>query len=134
MIPLPFLPVIAAGLVPLIVGSVWYHPNIFGSTWMSMKRVTPDMAERSSRLSLHTTAVMIVLGMIASLMLSRVLSIFAAGSLFAGLGTAIGVWLGFVLPSTINRVLWDHESLALYGIETGQWLVSLCIMAIVLVY
>ncbi len=134
MIPLPLLPVIAAGLVPLIVGSVWYHPKVFGSTWMSMKRITPDMAERSSRLSLHTTAVMIVLGMIASVMLSHILSRVAAGSLAAGLAIGFGVWLGFVVPSTINRVLWDHESLALYAIETGQWLVSLSIMSILLVY
>ena len=134
MIPLPFLPVIAAGLVPFIVGTVWYHPSVFGSKWMSMKHITPEMAERSSRLALHTTMVMIVLGMFSALMLSRVLFALATYSVVQGLLTACGLWLGFVVAPTIIRVLWNHEPLSLFAIESGQWLVSLCIMSLVLVY
>jgi membrane protein YdbS with pleckstrin-like domain len=130
---LPYLPIIAAGLVPFLVGSIWYHPKIFGEMWMRMKRITPDMAERSSRLALHTTAVMIALGILSAFMLSRVLYALAIDTYVVSVVVAFCVWIGFVIPVTINRVLWDHESLALYGIETGQWLVSLCIMAIVLI-
>jgi hypothetical protein len=134
MIPLPLLPIVAAGLVPLIVGSFWYHPSVFGSRWMSLKQITPEMAERSSRLAAHTTAVMLVLGMCAALILARVLHALSVESIAEALFTAVSAWLGFVVPATINRVLWDHVSLMVYAIETGQWLITLCLMAVVLVY
>lgn len=129
---LAFLPIIAAGLVPSIVGSMWYHPKIFGERWMRMKQITPLMAERSSRLSLHTTAVMIVLGITCAYMLARVEYAIAIDSYSGAIALGIGTWIGFMVPATISRVLWDHSSLALFGIESGQWLVSLCIMALIL--
>lgn len=131
---LAFLPIIAAGLVPSIVGSLWYHPNVFGTRWMRMKRITPDMAERSSRLALHTTAVMIVLGMACASMLSRVEYAMAIDTYSGALALGIGIWIGFMVPSTISRVLWDHSSFPLYAIETGQWLLSICVMSVILVY
>ena len=130
---MPLLPVIAAGLVPFIVGSLWYHPSLFGSAWMKMKHITPDMAERSSRFAFHSTGITIVVGLFASFMLSHVLVGLAIDSVWDAVLIAFGIWLGFVVPATISRVLWDHTPLALYGIETGQWLVSFCIMATVLV-
>ncbi len=134
MIPLPLLPVLAAGLVPFLVGAFWYHPRVLGATWMSLKHITPGMAERSSRLAAHTTATMLVLGMFAALILSRVIVGLQIDTLGGACLTAFSLWLAFVVPATINRVLWDHSTLALYMIETGQWLVSLTLMSIVLAY
>ena len=134
MIPLPLLPVLAAGLVPFLVGAFWYHPRVFGSQWMRLKHITPEMAERSSRLALHSTATMVILGIIASLIMSRVLTALEIDMLGGAVLTAFSIWIAFVVPATINRVLWDHIAFRLYLIESGQWLVSLIIMAIVLAY
>ena len=129
---MPLLPVLAAGLVPLIVGSLWYHPSILGSAWMRMKHITPEKAERASRLAAHSTAVMLVMGMCASFMLFQIMIAFGIESAREALLTGAGIWLGFVVPATVSRVLWDHIPLTLYAIEAGQWLVSLCVMAVVL--
>ncbi len=134
MIPLPLLPVIAAGLVPLIVGALWYHPRVFGTKWMSLKHITPDMADRSSRLSMHSTAIMLVLGIVCALILSRVLTALSIVSVAGGLLTALSLWIGFIIPGTVSRVLWDHVPVSLYLIETGQWLAALSVMSIVLIY
>ncbi len=134
MIPLPLLPVLAAGLVPFLVGAFWYHPRIFGAIWMSLKHITPEMAERSSRLALHSTATMLTLGIFASLILSRVLVALQVETLVAACVMAFALWLAFVVPATIHRLLWDHAPLSLYAIETGQWLVTLVVMSIVLAY
>ncbi len=34
MIDINWPVVLASGLIPLLVGFLWYHPNVFGSTWM----------------------------------------------------------------------------------------------------
>jgi hypothetical protein len=101
---------------------------------MSLKHITPEMAERSSRLATHSTAAMIVLGIIAAFMLSRVLVALHIETLVGACVTACALWIAFVVPATINRVLWDHAPLSLYAIETGQWLASLTIMSVVLAY
>ncbi len=134
MIPLPLLSILAAALVPFLVGAFWYHPSVFGTMWMSYKHITPEMAERSSNFSSHTTAVMIVLGIPAAMILSRIIVTLEIESYGGAIMTAFSVWLAFIVPATINRVLWDHVPLSLYAIETGQWLVSLVLMSVVLLY
>lgn len=34
MIDINWLVVLASGLIPLVVGFLWYHPSVFGNTWM----------------------------------------------------------------------------------------------------
>lgn len=134
MIPLPLLPVLAAGLVPFLIGAFWYHPRVFGARWMSLKHITPELAERASRLAMRSTATMIMLGIVAAVILSRILIALQIETLGSAVVTAFSIWIAFVVPATINRVLWDHATLSLYAIETGQWLVSLTVMSIVLAY
>lgn len=33
-VPVNFVAVLVAGIVPLVVGAVWYNPKVFGSAWM----------------------------------------------------------------------------------------------------
>ncbi len=129
---MPLLPVLAAGLVPFIVGSVWYHPSVFGAAWMQLKHITPEKAERASRLAFHSTGVMLVLGIFSAIMLFRIFVALEIDTAWHGVLSAIGIWLGFVVPTTIHRVLWDHIPLRLYAIETGQWFISFCLMGAVL--
>ncbi len=134
MMELSILQILAAGLVPFIVGSLWYHPRIFGTRWMSLKKVTPEMAERSSRLALHSTAVMLFLGIVSSFVFWQVFTALEVDSFSGALFTAISIWLGFMVPATLNRILWDHMGVSLYLIETGQWFVSLVIMSLIFLY
>lgn len=38
--------VLGAGLIPLILGFVWYHPKVFGSAWMKEASVSMDNAKQ----------------------------------------------------------------------------------------
>src|SRR3989344_3541804 len=46
MIEVTFFPILAAGIVSAVIGFVWYHPRVFGSAWMRMSNITPEMVER----------------------------------------------------------------------------------------
>lgn len=128
------LPIIAAGLVPLITGALWYHPCVFGNRWMSLKRITPEMAERSSRQSLLVTFITVLLGIVTAAMLAFVVHVLRLDTIFHAALSGFCIWISFVVPTAMHRVLWDHVPLALFFIETGQWLVSLVIMTTVLSY
>ncbi len=134
MLPLNLLPIVAAALVPMIVGAVWYSPRVFGNTWMSLKHITPDMADRSARRSYGATFLLFVAGLLSALLLAYVLGALYVHSYIEAMMIAIALWLGFMIPATIGRLVWDHAPVTLYAIETGQWLVSLVIMSFVLIY
>lgn len=40
--------VLASGLIPLIVGFIWYNPKVFGTIWMNETGMTPEKAKNSN--------------------------------------------------------------------------------------
>ncbi len=133
MAPFVSLQIVAAGLVPLIVGALWYHPSMFGTLWMSLKRVTPEMAERSARQSLRAALITVLLGIFAATMLLYIDNAFRIDTYVHAVFASFCTWLAFVVPASMQRVLWDHVPLSLFCIETGEWLATLTLMNIVLV-
>jgi Na+/melibiose symporter-like transporter len=131
---LQVLPILAAGLVPLLVGSVWYHPRVFGALWMSLMHITPEMADRSARMRPWIAMLTIVFGVLCAAVLAFVIDARPPSSFVQVLLYGIATWAGIVVPSTIGRVWWDRVPLSLYLIETGQWLAALCVMTIILAW
>jgi Protein of unknown function (DUF1761) len=39
---------LAAGLIPLLTGFIWYHPKIFGNTWMKINGFTLETMQRGN--------------------------------------------------------------------------------------
>lgn len=37
-----------AALIPLVMGFIWYHPRVFGSTWMKVAQVTEESMKNSN--------------------------------------------------------------------------------------
>ncbi|MCD6068296.1 MAG: hypothetical protein K0S33_3122 [Bacteroidetes bacterium] len=42
MVKFNFLILLAAAVIPLIIGFIWYHPKVFGTAWMKTTGVTPE--------------------------------------------------------------------------------------------
>ncbi len=40
--------VLASGVIPLLVGFVWYHPKVFGNAWMKLVNIDPEKAKQSN--------------------------------------------------------------------------------------
>lgn len=36
------LVLLAAALIPLVIGFIWYHPKVFGTAWMKATGMTPE--------------------------------------------------------------------------------------------
>lgn len=39
-----FIILLCATVVPLIIGMIWYHPKVFGNSWMKASGVSPESA------------------------------------------------------------------------------------------
>ena len=59
---------LAAALIPLLLGFIWYHPKVFGNAWMKAAGVTPESGKGSNM------ALIFVLTYIFSLFIAMTLS------------------------------------------------------------
>ena len=134
MIEVTFFPVLAAGIVSAVIGFVWYHPRVFGSAWMRMSNITPEMVERGKK----RMPLFAFLAFLASMLAAYVMNYFGiAWGVYDWIGAielGIWSWIGFVAPAMLGQVLWEQKPFSLYLINAGYWLVSFVAMAIVLLF
>ncbi len=128
------LPILAAGISSVIIGFVWYHPSVFGSAWMRMSGVTPEMADRAKK----KMPLMAFFGLLASMVVAYVMSYFAiAWGVFDWIGAVelgFWCWAGFTAPVLLGSVLWEMKPIKLYIINTLYWLVTFVVMALILLF
>jgi hypothetical protein len=132
MFEVNYIAVLVAGVVNLVLGMIWYAPRVFGSAWMRMSNITPDMVERGKK----TMPLMAFTALVAGVIMAYVLSFFAISwGVFDVIGAtelAFWTWLGFMAPVLMGSVLWEQKPLKLYFLNAGYWLVGLIVMAQIL--
>ena len=133
MIEVSLWPILAAGIAATLLGWVWYHPKVFGTHWMRMSNITPEMAEAGKR----RMPLMALVGLLAAMLVAYVMSYFGVAwgvyDFIGAIELGFWSWIGFVAPTMLGSVLWDQKPFRLYLINTLYWLVALIVMAIILV-
>ena len=127
-------PIVAAGVASVLIGWVWYHPRVFGTTWMRLATVTPEMAERGKKMM----PLSVVISLCGSMLIAYVMNyVGIAFHIYDWVGAifelALWCWLGFVVPTSLGTILWEQRPFKLYLINTLYWLVTFIAMALILV-
>ena len=136
MVPINYLAVLVAAVANMVIGSIWYGP-LFGKKWVKLQGWSKDDMEKMKEKGMSKTY---LLAFVGSLLMSFVLFhalVFAAtylnaSGINAGVMAGFWNWLGFVAPVTLGMVLWEGKSWKLWFLQTGYYLVSLCVMGIIL--
>lgn len=129
-----FWPIVAAGVASVLIGWVWYHPRVFGTAWMRLAGVTPEMAERGKKMM----PLSVIVSLCGSMLIAYVMNyVGIAFHIFDWVGAvfelALWCWLGFVVPTSLGTILWEQRPFKLYLINTLYWLVTFIVMALILV-
>lgn len=134
MFEVTLLPVLFAGFASVVIGFIWYHPNVFGSVWMRHAGLSPEKMEAGKK----KMPMMALAGLVASIVAAYVMNHFGiAWGVFdwiGGIELGFWTWLGFVVPSMLGSVLWEGKSVTYFSINAGYWLTSFIVMALVLVF
>jgi len=132
--PINYLAVFVAGLIPMIVGSIWYGP-LFGKKWMELEGKTEEEL-RAKFNPLKSYGVTFVFALLMAYVLLHVLNAFSdaygMSGLTAGIQGGFWVWLGFVLTIGWQPVAFSGQSLALWLINSLYNLVTLVCMGALL--
>ena len=130
--------VLVAGLIPMVIGSVWYGP-VFGQMWMNLTGKTEEEI-RASMKPIKMYVVTFIMSLIMAYVLSHILEAFADANpvtglvtgLVAGMQGAFWMWLGFVLTVGYQAVAFEDKKLRLFGLNMAYNLVSLLAMGALL--
>ena len=133
MYEVTFFPILVAGIVAMVIAFGWYHPRVFGSAWMRMVGITPEMAERGKK----RMPIAVVFAVLGSMLAAYVMNHFGAAwgvfDIIGAIELGFWSWVGFVAPTMLGIVLWEQKSFKLYLINVLYWLVAFVAMAITLV-
>jgi hypothetical protein len=127
--PINWWALLAAVVVRMVLGGLWYSPMLFLRQWMELTgRSHADMNSRMPMLLLAD--------LIGSVVMAFVLvhAVHYAGATGWAQGAAVGFfnWLGFVATVTLGITLYERKPFALFVITNGWQLMSLLAMGAIL--
>ena len=133
MFEINYWALLGAAVANLVLGFVWYHPSVFGTTWMNLVGISPQSMEEGKK----RMPMAMVGGLITAFIMAYVLAHFGiAWGVFDVIGAfelAFWIWLGFIATTQLGVVLWERRPWKLFLINTGYSLASLVVAAVILV-
>ncbi|MCY4398909.1 MAG: DUF1761 domain-containing protein [Gemmatimonadetes bacterium] len=132
------LAVLVAGVVPMIIGALWYGP-IFGKRWMALMETTPEEIQEGFN-ALKTYGVSFVLALVTAFVLAQLVAEIApagastggSGSAMVGVHVALMALIAFVLPVVNQSVAFEKRNAGLAWLNIGYNGVALIGQAVVI--
>jgi len=129
-----YLAVIVAGLIPMVIGAIWYGP-LFGKKWMDLMGKSEEELKAGFNPA-KSYGVTFVMAIITAYVMAHVLAAwgdaYGTEGLVAGIQTGFWIWLGFVLTIGWQRVAFENVNMTLWMLNTLYNLVTLILMGILL--
>ena len=122
-----WLAVIVAAVANVVIGTVWYLPQVFGKQWAAL---TGREINTSPNPMLYIVA--IVGSVISAYVLALVIHAVGATTITDGIVTGLIVSIGFQATSQAVGGAFEGRSWTLFGINAGNSLVSFAVMGAIL--
>lgn len=149
-----FLILLLAGLIPMIIGFIWYNPKVFGNTWMKAADMTEDKMKGANMALIFGLSYLFSV-LLASALMGIVIHQFGVFSLVGGnaelLSTGIGAefmakygndfrtfkhgllhgfiaGFTFALPILATNALFERKGFKYIAVNAGYWITTLGLM------
>ena len=126
--------VLAAAVLSMVSGALWYSSFLFGKVWMKLSKFNPkDMAKAKKSGSVNKSyAIMFASSLVTAYVLSHFVDYVGATTVLGGVQLGFWLWLGVATPIQLGMILWEGKPVKLYLINTGYTLVNLALVSAVL--
>lgn len=115
----------AAALSYWVLGALWYSPLLFANRFITLMRWTP---EEVAAIQAAGAGRQVFAALLSSLLLAYVLAHFirmmSAETALEGMWTGFWLWLGFVVTTNVETVLFENRPLGLFIINNSYHLVG----------
>ncbi len=123
------LAVLVAGIVPMVIGALWYGP-LFGKRWIALMETTEEELQEGFN-PLKTHGVGFVLSLVTAYVLAQLIAEHAGGAM-VGVHVALLALVAFVLPVTHQSVTYEGRKAGLAWLNIGFNGVALVAQALVI--
>lgn len=125
-----WLAILIASLIPMLVGFVYYHKNVFGKAWMDSLGIKEE--------DLKTSGMGVIFGV--SLLMSFLLSMFVLANVDGPMqegefdsfkhGAFHGVLIGITvaMPVLVTNGLFERKNFKNLAINAVYWIITLALM------
>lgn len=130
-IELNWLAIVAAGVVNMVVGAVWYSPMLFGKIWM--QEIGMKDGEKMGGSEMGKSYGITFLGaLVMSVVVSAVIHYSGALTVTDGIMMGLWLWVGFALTLPLNDVVFGKKTWKLYFLNAMYYFVVLIINGAIL--
>ncbi|MDE2878568.1 MAG: DUF1761 domain-containing protein [Gemmatimonadota bacterium] len=125
-----WLAVLVAGVVPMVVGFLWYGP-IFGKQWLSLMETTAEEIQKDFN-PVKTHGASFVLSLVTAYVLAQLLAVMGGSGAMIGVHVGLLVTIGFVLNVGYQGVAYENRKPGIFFLSLGFNAVALIGQAVVL--
>lgn len=124
-----YLAILVATIVSMILGAVWYAPQVFGKEWMRLSGLT----EKETKENRGAPMVLMLVGSLVAAYVMAHFVDFAGASTFTD-GARVGAWvgIGFVFTAAMGESIFNRRPARLLAITGGYSVVNLVVMGAIL--
>jgi hypothetical protein len=122
--------VVVAAAAAFLASSVWYIA--FGKQRMKLLGHDPGARADMRRVPAWKKLAESVRGLVVAYVLARLVVLLGVADWRSAVQLGVWVWIGFPLMILVGSVLWDRRPWKLAAIHSGDWLLKLLIMAVIL--
>lgn len=124
-----YLAVLVATLASMILGVVWYAPQVFGKEWMRLVGLT----EEDTKQNRGAPMVLMLVGSLVAAYVMAYFVGFASAQTLAD-GARVGAWIGigFVFTAAMGESIFSHKPARLLAITGGYQVVNLIMIGAIL--
>lgn len=123
-----WLAILVAAVSGFLVGGLWYGP-IFGKAWQAARGLSDDAMKNANMPMIF--GLTFLLNLFSAFILDHTLTTYGAPDLSLSVMISGGIALGFIVPSIGVNYLFSRQSLRLFLIDAGYWLVIYAVMGVV---
>lgn len=121
--------VLVCGILSIVIGFVWYMPQVLGDMWMKENSLDPKKLESASPINYVVSVVgFLVLGLVLAWFLKAT----SADTWMSALRVGLALWAGFSFAPTLTNYLFSQRSLKLVAIDTGYPLVCTVVFSLLI--
>jgi len=122
-----WIAVLAAAVVNMVVGFLWYSKALFGKKWIQAAGISDSEMKGAGKAYIWS--------FVGAILMALVLSVFVgygASDTWTGIQIGFWVWLGFIMPVGLSSVLFEKTKTTLFWINMGYYLAVLAINGAIL--
>jgi hypothetical protein len=134
--PINWLAVLVAALAAFVIGFLWHGP-VFGKQWIKLMEIPQAKVDEMQAKGMGPMVPHMITSFIEQFVMALVTAHLAAAlgitDAMPAVLLAVMLWLGYIVTTLLNTVLWEHRKINLFLFKIVYHLVSLVAIALIVV-